>query len=94
MTPSLAQTVCATILPGWQGRVPPGFFPAHVRLALLGSAWVFQFAALARSGKSFRRLDPAARQDLIERLAASRLAALRGLVQWWKLVALVSAEEP
>ncbi len=89
-----AQVICAAIVPGWQGRLPPAFFPPHVNRALLGSAWLFEGAAMLWFGRPLWRLAPVEREILFERLSSSRVAPLRGLVQWWKLVALVCAQTP
>lgn len=90
----LAEAICAAILPGWRGQLPPEFFPPHVSRALFASAWVFEGAAVLRFGRPLRYLTPTERETLIEGLSNSRLAPVRGLVQWWKLVTLVCAEVP
>jgi hypothetical protein len=92
MSRRLGAIVCGAIVPGWRGHVPPACFPRHVQLLLLGSAWAFQLAAWLRFGRPLGRLGPAEREALLSDCSASEIPAMRGLVQWWKLVALVSRE--
>lgn len=76
----------AALLPGWRGEAVPSFFPWHVRLALRLSVVAAWACALAWTGRPFPLLDERGREAVIARMDRS---ALRGLVQWWKLVALV-----
>ncbi|MSP93353.1 MAG: hypothetical protein EXR79_16430 [Myxococcales bacterium] len=78
------------ILPGWHGRRLKRTFPRHVRLALKLSGAVADLVALVRHGRTFRLLQPSQREELLNRMAHHRWAWPRALVQWWKLVALVT----
>jgi len=88
----LGAIVCGAIVPGWRGHVPPACFPRHVRWLPLASAWAFEGAAWLGFGRPLGRLGPGDREALLAGCAASENPTMRGLVQWWKLVALVSHE--
>lgn len=82
----------AAIVPGWRGEALPALLPAPQRLALRLSILVPQVLALLWRGRRFGALDEAARSALLERMATHPSGALRGLMQWWKLVALMTQE--
>lgn len=82
------KTLLAAIVPGFDGEPVPRWFPAHVRVALRLSAIVATACALVWTGRPLGLLPPPGREAVLERMAHHRLAPLRALVQWWKLVAL------
>jgi hypothetical protein len=82
--------VFATIVPGWHGRPLPAAFPRHVRLLLILSLSLVDLVALTRHGRTFRLLPPHRREQLLHDMAQHRSARLRRMVQWWKLIALVT----
>lgn len=82
--------IFSAILPGWTGRRLKRTFPRHVRVLLELSGAVADLAALVRYGRTFRLLQPSQREALLNRMAHHRWAWPRALVQWWKLVALVT----
>lgn len=82
--------VLAALLPGWRGDPLPPEFPLHVRLALRLSVVVALLAALWLARRPFSWLDRPGQEAVLEALAHHRWASLRGLVAWWKLVAMVT----
>jgi hypothetical protein len=82
--------VFATIVPDWHGRPLPAAFPLHVRLLLLLSLSLVDLVALLRHGRTFRLLPPHRREQLLQDMALHRSPRLRRIVQWWKLLALVT----
>jgi hypothetical protein len=77
--------ICTAIVPGWRGAPLP--MPRLTRAALLASVAVAHALAWAWYRRPLRRVAPA----LVERLAHHAWWPLRALVQWWKLVALVTS---
>ncbi|MCB9761375.1 MAG: hypothetical protein H6739_16150 [Alphaproteobacteria bacterium] len=83
--------VLSAILPGRRPRSVWGLpFPAWVRVVLGLSfilarplCWVVARGPLSRSADA-----------LVQRMEHHPSAALRGLLQWWKLVALTTADPP
>ncbi len=82
--------VFRTILPGWEGVGLPKEFPFRIRLALGASFLVVQFLSFLTHARPFGWLDGRQREELIGRMAYHRAATFRALVNWWKLVALVT----
>jgi len=86
--------VMTALVPGWSGRALPGFFPLHVRLGLLLSVVVAHLYALLTRWRPLGSLAPEDREAVLHDMAKHDRATLRALVQWWKLVALMTQEEP
>ncbi len=80
----------AAIIPGWTGDGTLLPFPKRVQLALRFSLLVLIAAAIWRYGRSFKSLPEAHKTALLEHLAHHPRAAIRGLVMWWKLAAMVT----
>jgi hypothetical protein len=85
----MSAAVMRAILPRWTGALP-SFFPRHVRFALISSFALLSAWTLLTRGRTFGRLSGEAQQRLIASMARHPSAALRGLVSWWKLVALLT----
>lgn len=78
------------IVPGWKGRGLPSEFPLHVRVALRLSVLVVHWFAFKRHGRTFSGISFEKRVHIIESLYNHPNATIRGLVQWWKLTALMT----
>ncbi len=79
--------VLSALVPGYRGDPLPDFFPSHVRWAL----WLSVIAVLPFSlwafWRPFGRLSVDEQEAVLQRMSKHWLAPVRGLVQWWKLVA-------
>lgn len=69
--------------------MPPSF-PRHTLALLHLTLAVADLLAILRHGRTFRLLAPGRREALLQSMATHRMNWLRRLVQWWKLVALVT----
>lgn len=87
---STRELVFRAILPGWKGVRLPKEFPFRIRLALDASFLLVQLLSLLTHARPFGWLDGRQREALIGRMAYHRTVTFRALVNWWKLVALVT----
>jgi len=82
--------VFEAILPGWTGVALLREFPAHVRLALRASVLLAHIYAIRHYGLPFGMIRYEKRVRIIEKLYHHRSAAIRNMVQFWKLTALMT----
>lgn len=84
------QKIFETIVPGWKGAVMPKQFPAHVRFALRASVLLAHVFAIKRHALPFGMISNEKRTSIIETIYHHPNAAIRNIVQFWKLTAFMT----
>ncbi len=81
------KTVLRALVPGYEGQPLAPYLPAHIRLALRMSVLLAVPYSLYMHWRPFSLLSASQREQVLDAMAHSSLAPVRGVVQWWKLVA-------
>jgi len=84
------EKIFEAIIPGWTGVKMPKEFPVHVCFVLRASALLVQYYAITRHGLPFGMISLAKRVRIIDTLYHHPNAAIRSLVQFWKVTALMT----
>lgn len=84
------EQVFKVILPGWSGSGLPQDYPLHVRVALRSSMIVVHIFSISKYGLPFGLISERKKTTVITKLYGHRVAAIRNLVHFWKLVAFMT----
>ncbi len=82
--------VFEAIVPGWKGAGLPAEFPLYVRVLLRGSIVLAHLASIKRHALPFGMISSEKQIKIIEALYNHPNSTVRGLVQFWKLTALMT----